>query len=220
MRAVFTSDLNRLDGLIAEMSDLVHAAVDRAVRRLAGQQGDGDGARLEERINAHEEEIGELALALLVRQQPVAMDLRVVVTALAMATTLERMGDLADHVARIAARRGAALAAHPCAGLITQMGDLAVRAAARTARLMRERDLALAAEIEDGDDALDDLHRRVYHSITAPEPALPPADVVDAALLARFLERLGDHAVSLAHRTAYLVTGDLDRSALHPEADE
>jgi phosphate transport system protein len=150
----------------------------------------------------------EKAFAMLALQSPVATDLRVVISAIHGAGDIERMGDLALHVAQAARRR------HPqpvlpveVAGYFAEMGVVGVALARKAADVIRTRDVATAATLEADDDAMDDLHRHIFSMLMAPSWAHGVGPAVDITLLGRFYERYADHAVTVARRVVYVVTG-------------
>lgn len=226
MRDIFNQELKQLGSDLETMSSQVATAIERAAESLrngdiivAEQVIDAD-----ERINDLQRDIDDLCVMLLARQQPVASDLRNVISALRMAQTLERQGDLARHVASIArGRYPEPPVPEPVLGLILEMADQAVKAGRDVAELVRTRDLALAQRIQANDSALDELHRRSFQMILDPANELSRQQVVDAVLMGRFLERFGDHSTSVARRVSYLVSGaqvpethdDEDADALH-----
>ena len=219
MRAIFRQELEQLGDNLIEMSQLVATAVQKAAKALA----DADLALAEqvidedEHINELERTVDEMCVSLLARQQPVATDLRVVVTGLMMSTTLERMGDLARHVAYVARGRYPRTAASgDLQKLLNKMGKAATEMAKLVVSLMESRDLSEAARIETDDDHLDQLHREVFTGVLNKDNELDRQELIDIILLARFLERFGDHCVSLARRTSFLVTGDLSNSVSLP----
>lgn len=219
MRAIFRQELEQLGDNLIEMSQLVATAVQKAAKALA----DADLALAEqvidedEQINELERTVDEMCVSLLARQQPVATDLRVVVTGLMMSTTLERMGDLARHVAYVARGRYPRTAASgDVQKLLNKMGKAATEMAKLVVSLMESRDLSEAARIETDDDHLDQLHREVFTRVLNKDNELDRQELIDIILLARFLERFGDHCVSLARRTSFLVTGDLSNSVSLP----
>lgn len=221
MRQIFHHDLDQLGADLQSMARQVATAIERAAESLrhgdiivAEQVIDAD-----ERINDLQRDIDDMCIMLLARQQPVAGDLRNVISALRMAQTLERQGDLARHVAAIARGRYPEPAVpEPVLSLVLQMADEAVRAGAQVAQLVETQDLSLARAIQDGDAALDSLHRQSFQMILDPEHEMSRQQVIDAVLLGRFLERFGDHSTSVARRVTYLVSGQarLDGS---PEAE-
>jgi phosphate transport system protein len=138
----------------------------------------------------------------------VATDLRIVVSAIHGAGDIERMGDLALHVAQAARRR------HPqpvltdeVAPYFAEMGRVGVALARKAGEVIRTRDLAAAAALESDDDAMDDLHRHMFSVLMDPAWSHGVSPAVDITLLARFYERYADHAVAVARRIVYVVTG-------------
>jgi phosphate transport system protein len=138
----------------------------------------------------------------------VATDLRVVVTAIHAAGDIERMGDLALHVAQAARRR------HPQPVLpdevtpyFAEMGRVACELATKAGTVIRSRDLDAAGQLESDDDAMDDLHRHLFTVLMAEDWRHGVGPAVDITLLGRFYERYADHAVAVARRIVYVVTG-------------
>jgi phosphate transport system protein len=211
MREHFHDELQGLSDLLVEMTRLVGSAIGRATMALL----DSDLALAESVISADEQvdtlqaEFEERSLSLLALQQPVATDLRVIVTGLRMSSDLERMGDLARHVAKVARMR------HPHSAIpaelrstVLEMGQVAERIVAKTGSVIAGRDLVAAAELETDDDAMDALHRQLFSVIL--DDAWPHGveTAVDVTLCGRYYERFADHAVSVARRVVYLVTGE------------
>jgi phosphate transport system protein len=143
------------------------------------------------------------------RQAPVASDLRVVLTALHVGADLERMGDLADHVARTALRRHPAAAAPPeLSEVFGRMGDVADHLAGKIAKALSESDAVAAAQLERDDDVMDDLHRQLFKALLGTDWPHGVEAAVDGALLGRFYERYADHAVNVGRHVVFLVTGE------------
>lgn len=226
MREAFHHDLEHVSEALVSMADLVEKALIRSTEALLS----GDLARAESviaadtYIDAAQTEIDDRIVDLLARESPVATDLRVLVSALRMSSSLERMGDLAKHVAIIARRHHPQPVVPPALEEhFHQMADLTVRAVRDAGTVVRTRDLGLAGEVEKRDDLLDDLHDTIYRELRSAESAvsaLSVGQVVDLTLLARFYERTGDHAVSLVRRIGFLVTGEeLNIRVLSPHLD-
>jgi phosphate transport system protein len=151
----------------------------------------------------------KVAVELLALEAPVARDLRIVVSALWIVADLQRMGALAIHVAKAARRR------HPAhvipadvRPIVERMGRVGVHLADQAGVVLRTRDVDLARRLEVEDDLMDDLQRDLYNYLLAPTWRHGVAPAVDISLLARFYERFADHAVSIARRVVYLVTGE------------
>ncbi|WP_024875617.1 phosphate signaling complex protein PhoU [Saccharomonospora piscinae] len=210
MREAYHVELENLATKLADMSIQVADAMERATTamldsdlELAEQVISDDTLVDDARADCEEQ-----AYALLALQAPVATDLRVVLAAIHAAESLERMGDLALHVAKAARRR------HPDPVLpqdvrkyFSDMGAIAVRLARRTEQVIRTRDVEAARSMEEDDDQVDDIHRHLFSVIMAKdwEHGVPTA--VDITLLGRFYERYADHAVSVARRMVFVVTG-------------
>lgn len=217
MREVFHHELDQLaDGLIG-MTELVGQAIDDATRALleADLQLAESVIAADAQVDAAQAELDERAIELLARQAPVATDLRVVVAALRMSSSIERMGDLARHVAQQTRLRFPRSAVpESLAPTFEKMGQTAQRLSGEAGDLIRTRDLAAAAKLESDDDLLDQLHRQVFTRMMAADWTEPAETTVDVTLLSRFYERFGDHAVSVARRVVFLVTGDYSGSTL------
>ena len=212
MREEFRADLYEVGRLLVSMAEAVRTAMSAATTALLS--ADKEGA---ERVVARDAEVNEIfhsvedkVLRILAQQAPVASDLRMVITALHIGTDLERMGDLAEHVAKSALRRypGHAVPSE-LAGIIGQMANVADRIAGKVTLVLAGRDVERAAELERDDDAMDDLEKQLYTKILNPTWAHGVEAAVDAALLARFYERYADHAVNAGRHVIYLVTGEI-----------
>ncbi|PVE75992.1 phosphate signaling complex protein PhoU [Microbacterium testaceum] len=211
MREVFHQSLEDVQARLVEIADLVTVAIDRATRAF----GTSDVALAEEVIEADaiiDEkafELDELAIEILARQQPVARDLRIVVTALRVSASLERMGDMAEHIAQLARSRFPERAVPK--GLkttFTRMGELDVEVSRKLAELLRTQDLRIAEAIRDADDDIDELHVSVFEKVLGDSWKGEATATVDATLASRYHERFADHAVSVAKKVVYLATGD------------
>lgn len=210
MRNAFHDDLDRVSDQLVLMTSMVGTAMVRATKALV----DADLSIAESVIAADDDidtvrrEVDDLAVDLLARQQPVATDLRMVVTAMHMASDIERMGDLARHIAKIARMRYPKHAV-PDAVLphITAMSECAVDLAKQTGEAIDSKDVHAALAIEQADDRMDDLHRQIFAALHSEGWSEPTETAVDITLLSRYFERYGDHAVAVANRIVYLVTG-------------
>ncbi|WP_117208360.1 phosphate signaling complex protein PhoU [Allorhizocola rhizosphaerae] len=220
MREEFRAELYEVGRQLVSMAEAVRTAMSTATTALLS--ADKEGA---ERVIARDAQINEIfhsvedkVLRILAQQAPVASDLRMVITALHIGTDLERMGDLAEHVAKSAVRRYPAVAVPAeLAGTIGQMANVADRIAGKVTLVLASRDIDRAAELEHDDDAMDELERSLYARILSPNWSYGVEAAVDTALLARFYERYADHAVNAGQHIIYLVTGETPGS---PEPTE
>ena len=211
MRDTYHDELDAISSSLVEMANLVGSAMSRATTALL----DGDLQLAEQVITADEavdaryREVEARAFDLLARQQPVASDLRVLVTSLRMVADLERMGDNAAHVAKIARRRYPSSAVPPALrSTVLQMGHAAEEIVAKAGSVIAGRDLKLAAELEKDDDVMDELHRQLFTAILDDRWDQGVEAAIDITLAGRYYERFADHAVSVARRVVYLVTGE------------
>ncbi|GAA1223726.1 phosphate signaling complex protein PhoU [Kitasatospora nipponensis] len=211
MRDSYHEELDSIGDGLVEMARLVGSAMGRATTALL----DADLALAEsviaadEKVNALHHDLEDRAIDLLARQQPVATDLRIVVTSLRMSADLERCGDLARHVAKVARLRypGSAVPndLHP---IVLEMGQLAQRLVAKAGQVIATKDVDAALQLERDDDAIDELHRELFAHLIDDRWQHGIQTGVDVTLIGRYYERFADHAVSVAKRVVFLVTGE------------
>ncbi|MBB1195240.1 phosphate signaling complex protein PhoU [Curtobacterium flaccumfaciens] len=211
MREVFQQELQDVQERLTEIAGLVESAITRATQAFS----DSDVALAEEviaddeKIDLAANSLDEIAIDILARQAPVARDLRVVVTALRVSSSLERMGDMAEHIAQLARQRfPEKVVPKGLRSTFKEMGRHDVAMAQKLTRLLATEDIALSAEIRDEDDAVDELHASVFDFVLGEAWKGGPIDTVDATLASRYHERFADHAVSIAKKVEYLATGD------------
>src|SRR6185436_7441306 len=213
MRDAFHDDLDKITDQLVEMTRLAGSAISGATRALldADLHLAESVIAADEQIDALRRELDDRSIDLLARQQPVATDLRVIVTSMRMSSDLERMGDLARHVAKVARLRypESAVPAELRATIL-QMGQVAERIVEKAGSVIAARDVEAAQQIERDDDAMDDLHRELFSRVTDGNWPYGTEAAVDITLLGRYYERFADHAVSVGHRVIWLVTGELD----------
>lgn len=220
MRDIFEAELTQLGEDLVAMSGRVEQAISSAgIALLTADLQLAESVIADDlAIDALERDLDDRCVRLLAQQQPVATDLRVVVSALRMSASLERMGDLARHVAQVTRARYPVTAVPTgLEATFTQMQDAAVRVARRVTTLLGTRDMALAESIQQDDDLLDELHASTFTAMLSGPWERSTQETVDVTLLGRYYERFGDHGVSVARRMVYLVTGDL-ADALDPAA--
>ena len=210
MRDSYHEQLDEVgDGLI-EMSRLVGSAVGKATSALL----DSDLAEADaviagdQAVNDLYHRLDDVAVQLLARQQPVATDLRAIVTGLRMSSDLERVGDYAVHIAKVARRRyPVSVVPVELRATILEMGQAATRIAIKAGTVIATRDLTLAAQLLADDDTIDDLHAQLFEQLLSGNFEHGVEAAIDLALVGRYYERLADHAVSVSHAVTYLVTG-------------
>ena len=210
MRDAYHDSLDAITDELVSMSRLVATMMHRASIALLEADRERAEAVIESdvEIDSINQEVELAATELIALQQPVATDLRMVLAAMRISTTLERMGDLAQHVAKTARMRypDSAVPAN-VAPQFTEMAQVADRMGAKMAEVLGSKDVELAREIEADDDRMDALHRQVLDILLSQEPG-PVTQAVDVTLLNRYYERYADHVVSVARRVIYLVIGE------------
>ena len=211
MREVFHQSLEDVQARLVEISELVTVAIEKATRAF----GSSDVTLAEEVIEEDQViddkaiALDELAIQILARQQPVARDLRIVVAALRVSASLERMGDIAEHIAQLTRMRFPERAIPKgLKSTFTKMGELDVEVSRTLTELLRNEDLSLVETLRALDDQLDDRHLAVFEKVLSENWQGEAGATVDATLASRYLERFADHALSVAKKVAYLATGD------------
>ncbi|MBM9508502.1 phosphate signaling complex protein PhoU [Actinacidiphila acididurans] len=211
MRDAYHEELDSISDALVEMARLVGSAIGRATTALldADLNVAESVIAADEKVDGLQRDLENQAIALLARQQPVATDLRVVVTSLRMSADLERSGDLARHVAKLARLRFPASAVPgDLHSTILEMGQLAQRLMAKAAEVIVTKDVDEALQLEADDDRMDDLHRTLFQHLLDDRWKHGIETAVDVTLVGRYYERFADHAVSVAKRVIYLVTGE------------
>jgi phosphate transport system protein len=211
LREEFRADLHIVSQLLVDMAEAVRVAMGEATTALlrADKAAAEDVISRDAEVDALYHQVEERVTDLMARQAPVASDLRVLITALQTAADLERMGDLADHVAKTALRR------HPSPAVPAELrpvfqgkAEVADKMAAKLATVLAKLDPVGAAELESDDDAMDALHVELFRVMLSPDWPYGAETAIDGALLGRFYERFADHAVNVSHHVIYLVTGE------------
>ncbi len=211
MREVFQEQLTEVREGLVTIAELVAISIERATAAFndsdvtLAEQVIADDHRIDELAHG----LDELAIDILARQQPVARDLRIVVSALRISASLERMGDLSSHIAQLARYRFPdKVVPKSLRGTFAEMGRLDVAIARKLVELLRTQDIAVAEQIRGEDDSVDQLHLSVFDKVLGETWKGAAVDTVDATLASRYHERFADHAVSIAKKVQYLATGD------------
>ena len=211
MREEFQADLSEVSRLLVTMSEAVRAAMRKATTALLTADLPAAETVIDRdaEINQLYQQVEVKVADTIARQAPVASDLRMVITALHVSADLERMGDLAEHVAKTAKRR------HPSPAVpaelrpvFKQMADVADRMADKITAVLASPSVDLAAELEKDDDAMDLLERDLFKVLLHDDWPYGAETAIDGALLGRFYERYADHAVNAGEQVIYLITGE------------
>jgi phosphate transport system protein len=211
MREVFQNQLTDVQGRLVEMAESVTTIMDKASQAFLNS----DVALADEAIALAEGNenralaLDEIVIRVLAKQSPVARDLRILVSALRISASLERMGALAGHIAAIARYRypGAAVPA-ALRDTFSEMGALDVELARRVTTLLRNTDVNLAREIQAEDARVDELHRHIFSVVLGSDWKENAMYTVDVTLASRYHERFADHVVDISTKVSYLTTGE------------
>jgi len=211
IRSVFQEELDGVSQSLVDLTNMVSDSIQKATKALisADLKLAEEVITFDEKVDNYQHDLDSRIIDIIARQQPVATDLRALVTALRMSADLERMGDLAHHVAKVARLR------HPNSAVpnelhatFTQMGTVAENIARKVGIVIETRNTLLALEVEKDDDEMDALHRDVIGALTSSSWNKGVDSAIDLTLLGRYYERYADHAVSVARRVYFLVTGE------------
>jgi phosphate transport system protein len=216
VREHYREELEDINNCLVDMANSAGSAMSKATTALL----DADVALADlviagdEHIDAVRESIENRCFTLLARQQPVATDLRTITTAMRIVADLERMGDLAVHVAKLARMRFPDPAVpQEVRPIFLEAGHVAESLVTKTATVIAKLDVDAAARLEAEDDVMDSLHRQLFRELLSKDWPHGMESAIDVTLLGRYYERFADHAVSVARRVVYLVTGEREMQA-------
>lgn len=211
MRINFEQHLNKLNDEIIEMGNLVTDAIENAVRSLA--EKDVELAREvyegDQKINDKETEIEAQALNLLLKEQPVASDFRFVTTALRMVTDLERIGDQASDISYLILKLNKRTYHRSDLGSIYEMAKITIEMVKTSLKAYVDADLSLIDEVMKSEELVDEYFEKVRYEVVqdVKEDRFDTKNSLDILLIAKYLERIGDHCTNITERVYYSITG-------------
>ena len=210
IRSVFQDELDSVSQSLVDLTEMVSESIEKATTSVLTSDLElaEDVIATDDRIDNFQHELDARIIDIIARQQPVASDLRALVTALRMSADLERMGDMSHHIAKISRLR------HPDAAvpaelvnIFESMGRAAQKITNKTGVVIATRDTDMALEVERDDDEIDKLHRQLIGALVDPNWSHGVETAINLTLLGRYYERYADHAVSVSRRVYFLVTG-------------
>lgn len=210
IRSVFQDELDGVSQSLVDLTAMVSESISKATTAIlsADLKLAEEVIATDDHIDTFQHELDARIIDIIARQQPVASDLRALVTALRMSADLERMGDMSHHVAKIARLRHPSNAVPAELNAMFQaMGNSAQTIATKTGVVIASRDTEMALQVERDDDEMDKLHRQLIGTLVDPSWKHGVESAIDLTLLGRYYERFADHAVSVARRVYFLVTG-------------
>lgn len=210
MREYFDNELENLNNQLIQMGSFVEQAINNTVEMILNGRSDGieKARKNEERINAAEKNIQTHCLKLILHQAPVAQDLRSISAALKMITDLERIGDQAIDIAEMSQYIGDKANIYS----MTHIAEMATQASEMVTMAIDafvKTDIELAKKVSKNDDIIDDLFNTVKNDtvdIILQDKELG-MQAIDVVMIAKYLERIGDHAVNIAEWVAFSITG-------------
>ena len=211
IRSVFQDELDGVSQSLVDLTEMVSESIAKATTAIltVDLKLAEEVIATDDHIDTFQHELDARIIDIIARQQPVASDLRALVTALRMSADLERMGDMSHHVAKIARLR------HPAAAvpaelnqIFQEMGEAAQKISRKTGKVIATRDTEMALEVEGDDDEMDKLLRKLFAILVDKNWSHDIETAIDMTLLGRYYERFADHAVSISHRVYFLVTGE------------
>lgn len=211
MREVFQRELHEVQDRLIEIAESVSVIIEKATQAFLGNEV----AKADEAIalsETNEEKalaLDELVIRILARQSPVARDLRILVSALRISASLERMGALASHIASIARYRfpGSAVP-DSLRKTFEEMGSLDVQLSKKVTDVLKNTDVDLARAIQAEDERVDELHRHIFDIVLSDDWKENAMFTVDVTLASRYFERFADHVVDISAKVSYLTTGE------------
>jgi len=211
IRSAFQDELDGVSQSLVDLTNMVSESIVKSSKALltADLKLAEEVIATDAKIDDYQHDLDTRIIDIIARQQPVASDLRALITALRMSADLERMGDLSHHIAKVARLR------HPNNAIpndlvlaFTEMGYVAEKLATKVATVITTRDTDMALQVEKDDDEMDDLHRKVISGIISNGSSITVESAIDLTLLGRYYERFADHAVAVARRVYFLVKGE------------
>ena len=215
IRSVFQEELDGVSQSLVDLSNMASDSIHNATQALieADLKIAEEVISYDEKIDLYQHDLDTRIIDIIARQQPVASDLRALVTALRMSADLERMGDLAHHVAKVARlRHPANVLPAELKDLVNHIGSVAENISRKIPTVIETRDIEMALQLEKDDDEMDKLHRQLIGTMTNSSWTHGIESAVDITLLGRYYERFADHAVSVSRRVYFLVTGTFANS--------
>ena len=211
MREVFQTQLQEVQVRLVEMAEDTVRIIEKASKAFT----DSNVTLADEAIAIADQTgnkalaLDELVIRILAKQSPVARDLRILVSALRISASLERMGALSGHIAAIARYRfpGSAVPA-PLLATFKEMGELDVKLAKKCVQLLQNTDVDFAREIQAEDARVDELHRHIFDVVLSDDWKENAMFTVDVTLASRYHERFADHVVDISAKVSYLTTGE------------
>lgn len=211
MRNAFQEELDSIHQTLVNMGKIVEESMAAATRALLEPNLEIAERVIKEddTIDDMQHELDDRTMMIIARQSPVAGDLRTLVTSLRMSADLERMGDMAHHIAKLARMRYPNCAVpEELREIIRNMDRVAIGIIQKTVKSIDTRNATMAIQLEVDDDEMDKLHRQLFKTLMDSSWEHGTELAIDMTLLGRYYERFADHAVSVGRRVYYMINGE------------
>ena len=211
MRNAFQEELDSIHQTLVNMGKIVEESMSAATRALLEPNLELAEKVIKEddTIDDMQHELDDRTMMIIARQSPVAGDLRTLVTSLRMSADLERMGDMAHHIAKLARMRYPNCAVpEELREIIRNMDRVAIGIIQKTVKSIDTRNATMAIQLEVDDDEMDKLHRQLFKTLMDSSWEHGTELAIDMTLLGRYYERFADHAVSVGRRVYYMINGE------------
>ena len=211
MRNAFQEELDSIHQTLVKMGKIVEESMATATRALLEPNLELAERVIKEddTIDDMQHELDDRTMLIIARQSPVAGDLRTLVTSLRMSADLERMGDMAHHIAKLARMRFPNCAVpEELREIIRNMDRVAIGIIQKTVKSIDTRNATMAIQLEVDDDEMDKLHRQLFKTLMDSNWEHGTELAIDMTLLGRYYERFADHAVSVGRRVYYMINGE------------
>ena len=210
IRSVFQDELDGVSQSLVDLTSMVSQSIAKASTAIltSDLKLAEEVIAADSQIDTFQHDLDSRIIDIIARQQPVASDLRALVTALRMSADLERMGDMSHHIAKIARLRHPASAVPPeLVDVFKHLGEATEMISNKTGQVIASRDTDMALQVEKDDDVIDTLHGQLIGALLDDRWMHGVQVAIDMTLLGRYYERFADHAVSVSRRVYFLVTG-------------
>ena len=219
MREKFEEELRKLNTAIITMGKMIEVAIESSILALMAHDEDAADAimKADDVIDEKEKEIEQLCIKLLLQQQPMATDLRLITAALKMVTDMERIGDHAGDVADLLKRMckvkgsGEDVIGKPINSLLNEMGTAIQKMLKESIGAYINRDVVMAKKVIESDDVVDGMYQQIKKELVLQiqNKVSRGEQIADYLLIAKYFERIGDHATNIAEWVIFAMTGDL-----------
>lgn len=210
MRKSFHQELKEINSKVMKMADIVQRNINKALRAVLTEDRQIylDVVRGDDEVDAIYADIEEICYRLLAQQQPVARDLRFLVSVLRIIVEVERAGDLALNLAKVTKYNVSIGEFAKLTKTLTKMGELSSDIFKKAVLAWKNQDIGAAASLGTGDDQLDEMYKDLIKELLQIEKGYSLEVAINLVLAGRYLERIADHAVNISERVVYFIAGE------------